>query len=137
MKKTTWSKIAAIAVAAVPPIVVLCVNFPVFVARTDKAISAAGLLVAVICACIFKDATKKIFQQPSAFKICLFVFIFSYISVTLGEQMLQISSTALISGACGVPLNMWYNHETAPATTDDMIDALKDLVKEKDDEEYT
>lgn len=135
MKKTTWIKIAAVAVAAVPPVVVLCVNFPIFVSRADKAISAASLLVAVICACIFKDATKKIFQQPSAFKICLCVFLLSYIAVTLGEQMLQISATALISGACGVPLNMWYNHETKPATTDDMLDALKDLVKEKNDEE--
>lgn len=135
MKKTTWIKIASVAVTAIPPVVVLCVNFPVFVERTDKAISAASILVALICACIFKDATKKIFEQPSAFKICLFVFIFSYIAVSLGEQMLQISATALISGACGVPLNMWYNHETAPATADDMIDALKNLVKENDNEE--
>lgn len=135
MKKTTWIKLAAVGVASVPPIVVLLVNFPMFVERTDKAISAAAILVALICACIFKDATKKIFQQPSAFKICLLVFIFSYISVSLGEQMLQISATALISGACGVPLNMWYNHETAPVTTDEMLDALKDLVKENDNEE--
>lgn len=129
IKKTTWIKAAAIGVTAIPPIVVLCLNFPVFVERTDRAISAAALLVAIICACIFKDATKKIFQTPSAFKICLVAFILSYISVSLGEQILQISATALISGACGVPLNMWYNYETKPATTDDMIEAMKDLVK--------
>ena len=129
IKKTTWIKAAAIGVTAIPPIVVLCLNFPVFVERTDKAISAAALLVAIICACIFKDATKKIFQTPSAFKICLVAFILSYISVSLGEQILQISATALISGACGMPLNMWYNYETKPATTDDMIEAMKDLVK--------
>lgn len=129
IKKTTWIKAAAIGVTAIPPIVVLCLNFPVFVERTDKAISAAALLVAIICACIFKDATKKIFQTPSAFKICLVAFILSYISVSLGEQVLQISATALISGACGMPLNMWYNYETKPATTDDMIEAMKDLVK--------
>lgn len=129
IKKTTWIKAAAIGVTAIPPIVVLCLNYPVFVERTDKAISAAALLVAIICACIFKDATKKIFQTPSAFKICLVAFILSYISVSLGEQILQISATALISGACGMPLNMWYNYETKPATTDDMIEAMKDLVK--------
>ena len=134
MKKTTWIKIAAVCVAAIPPVVVLGVNFPVFVERTDKAISAASLIVALILACIFKDATKKFFQTPSAFKICLIIFVFSYISVTLGEQMLQISGTALISGACGVPLNMWYNYETQPATTDDMIEAMKELVKENKDE---
>lgn len=134
MKKTTWIKIAAVCVAAIPPVVVLGINFPVFIERTDKAISAASLLVAVILACVFKDATKKFFQTPSAFKICLIVFIFSYISISLGEQMLQISGTALISGACGIPLNMWYNFETQPATTDDMIDAMKNLLKENEDE---
>lgn len=134
MKKTTWIKIAAVCVAAIPPVVVLGINFPVFIERTDKAISAASLLVAVILACVFKDATKKFFQTPSAFKICLIVFIFSYIAISLGEQMLQISGTALISGACGIPLNMWYNFETQPATTDDMIDAMKNLLKENEDE---
>lgn len=129
IKKSTWIKTAAIAVTAVPPIVVLCLNFPVFVERTDRAISAAALLVAIICACIFKDATKKLFQTPSAFKICIIAFVLSYISVSLGEQILQISATALISGACGIPLNMWYNYETKPATSDDMINAIKDLVK--------
>lgn len=129
IKKSTWIKTAAIAVTAVPPIVVLCLNFPVFVERTDEAISAAALLVAIICACIFKDATKKLFQTPSAFKICIIAFVLSYISVSLGEQILQISATALISGACGIPLNMWYNYETKPATSDDMINAIKDLVK--------
>ena len=129
IKKTTWIKAAAIGVSAVPPIVVLCLNFPIFVERTDKAISAAALLVAIICACIFKDATKKIFQTPSAFKICVIAFILSYISVSLGEQILQISATALVSGACGIPLNMWYNYETKPASSDDILNALNTLVK--------
>lgn len=131
MKKATWIKLSAIGVSVIPPVVVLLCNAPLFIQRTDKAISAAALLVAVICALVFKDATSKLFQTPSAFKTCLIVFLLSYISVSLGEQMLQISATALISGACGIPLNMWYNYETKPATTDDMLEALKGLVKEK------
>lgn len=135
MKKATWIKLAATVVAAAPPVLVLCLNFPMFVERTDKAISAAALLVAIICACIFKDATKKIFEMPSAFKICVIMFVLSYISVTLGEQILQISTTALLSGACAMPLNMWYNHETQPATSNDIIKALQNLVgKETVDE---
>lgn len=134
MKKTTWIKIAAVGVQAIPPVVVLLVNTPVFIERTDKAISAAAILVAVILALIFKDATKKIFQTPSAFKTCLFCFLFSLIAVSLGEQILQISATALISGACAVPLNMWYNNETKPATTNDIVKAIEDLVKENTDE---
>lgn len=130
MKKTTWIKLAAVGVSAVPPVVVLCWNFPIFLQDTGKTISAAAILVALICACIFKDATKKIFQTPSAFKICVFVFILSYMAVSLGEQLLVISTTALISGACGVPLNMWYNYETKPATTDELMDGMKELLKE-------
>ncbi len=131
MKKTTWIKLAAIGVQAVPPVVVLLVNAPIFIDRTDKAISAAAVLVAVILALIFKDATKKIFQTPSAFKTCVICFLLSYVSVTLGQQILEISATALISGACAIPLNMWYNNLTQPATTDDVVKALENLVKEK------
>lgn len=110
-------------------------NFPVFAESTGKSISAAAVLVAIILALIFKDATKKLFSTPSAFKTCLIVFLLSLIAVNLGHQMLQISATALISGACGIPLGMWYNAETKPATTDDVVSAIKDLVKEKGDNE--
>lgn len=134
MKKTTWIKIAQIGVTAVPPVAVLCAKFPIFVHSTSTSISAAALLVAVILLCIFKDQTKKFFQTPSAFKICVCVFIVSFIAVNLGEQMLEISATALVSGACGVPLSMWYNHLTKPATPDDLLNALTGFVKEKNDE---
>lgn len=133
--KATWIKVAQVGVTALPPVIVLCVNFPVFIESTGKSISAAGILVAIILALIFKDATKKIFTTPSAFKTCLIVFLISLIAVNLGTQMLQISATALVSGACGIPLGMWYNHETKPATTDDIVTALQDLVKEKGNEE--
>lgn len=135
MKKSTWIKITQVAITAVPPVVVLCLNMPVFVQSTSKGLSAAGVLVAIILALIFKDATKKIFTTPSAFKTCVIVFLMSLIAVNLGEQCLQISATALVSGACGVPLGMWYNHETKPATTDDVVEVLKSIVKEKGDEE--
>lgn len=135
MKKSTWIKVAQIGVTAIPPVVVLCMNFPVFAESTGKSISAAAILVAIILALIFKDATKKLFSTPSAFKTCLIVFLLSLIAVNLGHQMLQISATALVSGACGIPLGMWYNAETKPATTDDVVSAIKDLVKEKGDDE--
>jgi glucan phosphoethanolaminetransferase (alkaline phosphatase superfamily) len=133
-KKSTWIKITQVCVTAIPPVVVLCMNFPVFIESTGKSISAAGILVALILACIFKDATKRIFSTPSAFKTCLIVFLLSLIAVNLGTQMLQISATALVSGACGIPLGMWYNAETKPATTDDVMNELKNLIKEKGDE---
>lgn len=105
-KKTTWIKISQLLVTAVPPVAVLCVKFPEFIKTTGASISAAGLLVGIILALIFRDQTKKLFQTPSAFKTCLIVFLLSLIAVNLGEQCLWISSTALISGACGVPLQM-------------------------------
>ena len=134
MKKATWIKIAQILVTAVPPVAVLCCYFPDFVKDTGTSISAAALLVLIILMCIFKDQTKKFFQTPSAFKICLVVFVLSLIAVKLGNQMLIISATALISGACGIPLGIWYNFETKPATTDDVVNVLQDLVKGKEDE---
>ena len=134
MKKSTWIKIAQVCVTAIPPVVVLGMNFPIFVESTGKCLSAAGILVAIILALIFRDATKKIFATPSAFKTCLIVFLLSVVAVNLGAQMLQISATALVSGACGIPLGMWYNAETRPATTDDIVKALETITKEKGNE---
>jgi len=129
-KKTTWIKISQILVTAVPPVVVLCVKFPEFIKTTGTSISAAGVLVAIILACIFRDQTKKLLvDKPSAFKTCLIIFLISLIAVSLGEQCLWISSTALISGACGVPLQMWYNYETKPESTDDILKGIKNLLK--------
>jgi hypothetical protein len=88
--KTTLIKIASVIVAGVPPVVMLCCNMPIFVQQTSKALSAAALLVVGILALIFKDATSKFFQTPSAFKTCFVVFVLSLISVNLGEQRLQI-----------------------------------------------
>ena len=134
MQKSTWIKIFAVTIQAAPPVIVLLLNAPVFIERTDKAISAAAILVAVILALIFRDATKKMFETPSAFKTCLFCFLLSSIAVSLGEQIMYISATALISGVCAIPLNIWYNHETKPATTDDVVKVLEGLVKENKDE---
>ena len=88
MKKATWIKIAATGVAAVPPVVVLLINMPVFIQNTGKSLSAASIFVILILALIFRDATKKFISTPSAFKTCLIVFILSLIAVNLGEQML-------------------------------------------------
>jgi hypothetical protein len=134
-KKTTWIKVSQILVTALPPVVVLCVKFPDFIKSTGTSISAAGVLVAIILACIFRDQTKKLLvDKPSAFKTCLIIFIISLIAVNLGEQCLWISSTALISGACGVPLQMWYNYETKPESTDDILKGIKSLLKSNSSE---
>lgn len=135
MKKTTWIKIAQLSVTTIPPVAVLCCYFPHFIKTTGTTISAAGLLVIIILACILKDQTKKWFSTPSAFKICVVIFVLSVIAVNLGQEMLIISATGLASGACGVPFDMWYKHETAPTTNDEMIDALKDFIKENKNEE--
>lgn len=130
MKKTTWIKLSQILVTAVPPVVVLGVKFPEFLHSTHTTISAAAVLVGIILACIFRDQTKKILvDKPSAFKTCLIVFVLSLIAVNLGEQCLWISATALISGACGVPLQMWYNHEKNPESTDEILSGIRNLLK--------
>lgn len=134
-KKTTWIKVSQILVTAVPPVVVLCVKFPEFIKSTGTSISAAGILVAIILACIFRDQTKKLLvDKPSAFKTCLIIFLISLVAVNLGEQCLWISATALISGACGVPLQMWYNYETKPESTDDILKGIKSLLKSNSSE---
>ena len=132
MKKATWIKIAAMLIAIIPPVVVLLLNFPVIVQRADTTISAAALVVMVLICCVFKDAVKRFYARGSVFsgfKILVTLTILSWIAVTLGDQILQISLVALVAGAVALPLNMWYNYEVRPPTKNEMIDALESIVK--------
>ena len=130
MKKATWIKIAQVCVTAIPPVAVLLCKFPDFIHDTGKTISAAGILVAIILAMIFKDATRKLFATPSAFKTCIFVFLLSLVAVNLGEQLLIISLTALIAGFCGVPLGIYYNHLVRSEAKEELHDVIKDAIND-------
>lgn len=127
-KKAIMIKISAICVQVVPVITALCLYAPVFVKRTESTISAAAILVAIICALIFKDATKKFFSAPSGFKTCLIAFLLSLIAVNLGQQILVISSTALVSGVVATPLNLWYNNETGTASNDKILKSIQGMM---------
>lgn len=133
MKKTMWIKVVASLIAAIPPVVVLIVNYPVIVSRADKIISVAALVVAIILMLIFKDAVKRFFQTPGYLKFSIVILVLSLISLSLGEQMFQISLTATISGLCALPLNIYYNYLTKPATSREVLNAMNALAKENKD----
>ncbi len=119
-KKATVIKIIATALQIIPVLVALGVNAPIIVSRWDKTVSVAAIVVIIILACIFKDATKKFISTPSAFKFSLAIFIISLLALSLGEQLLIISATSLISGLVVLPLNMWYNYLTRPVTAEEL-----------------
>lgn len=126
-KKARIIKIIAILIQVIPLLVVLGLYSPIIVSRADKTVSVCAIVVAIILACIFKDSVKKFFQRPSAFIFSLIIFIGCLIYQSLGDQMLVISATALISGLIALPLNIWFNYLTRPVTAED----LKELHNEK------
>lgn len=135
MKKTLWIKIVASLIAAIPPVVVLILNYPVIVSRADRIISIAALFVTIVLMLIFKDAVKRFFQTPGYLKFSFVILIFSLISLSLGEQMFVLSLTATISGLCALPLNIWYNYLTKPVTSQEFLNVMKTLGKENDNEQ--
>lgn len=135
MKKTLWIKIVASLIAAIPPVVVLILNYPVIVSRADRVVSIAALLVAIILTLIFKDAVKRFFQTPGYLKFSIVILILSLISLSLGDQMFKLSLTATISGLCALPLNIWYNYLTKPVTSREFLDVMKTFGKENNNEQ--
>lgn len=130
IQKATWVKVAEVGVQTIPPVVTLLAMGPAFVTKTTTAISAAALLVGLIVALVFKDATKKFFTSQPAFKTTLVAFLFSLIAVSLGQQILIVSGVALVANGCSVPLHMWYDSLTRPITSDEMLNSLEVMVKE-------
>lgn len=135
MKKAIWIKVIACLIAAIPPIVVLICNYPIMVSRPDTAISMVALIVAVILLLIFKDAVARFLKTPGYLKFSVIILIISILASNLGDQLLLISLTATISGVCALPLNIWYNYLTKPVSTNDMLDIMRNIGKEKNNEQ--
>lgn len=127
-KKAFWIKFAQVLITAVPPVVALVLMFPDFL-YVKKAISAAAFVVIIVLLCIFKDALKRIVSLPSGFGFCLIVFVFSLISLNIGEQLLIMSGICMVSGLLGMPFDMWHKHVTRPPTKDETYEMLKEMTQ--------
>lgn len=135
MKKAIWIKIIACLIAAIPPVIVLIYNYPIMVSRPDKAISMVALVVGVILLLIFKDGVKKFLKTPGYLKFSIIILIISLLASTLGDQLTLISMTATISGVCALPLNIWYDYLTKPVSTNDILDIMRNIGKENNNEQ--
>lgn len=131
-KKARIIKIIAILIQVIPLLVVLGLYSPIIVSKWDKTVSVCAIIVGILLCCIFKDAVKKFFQRPSGFVISLIIFVFCLIGMSLGEQLLIISATSLISGLVALPLNVWYNYLTRPASAEDIKRLVESNEKNKD-----
>ena len=119
-KKAKIIKAIAIIIQVVPLLVVLGIYSPVLVSRWDKALSISAIIVIILLAMIFRDATKKILQRPSGFLFSGIIFVLCMISNSIGDQLLVISATSLISGLIALPFNVWFNSLTRPITKEDL-----------------
>ena len=119
-KKAKIIKAIAIIIQVVPLLVVLGIYSPVLVSRWDKALSISAIIIIILLAMIFRDATKKILQRPSGFLFSGIIFVLCMISNSIGDQLLVISATSLISGLIALPFNVWFNSLTRPITKEDL-----------------
>lgn len=134
MKKSTIYKMCAIIIQIVPLLIVLACFFPVIISRADKIISVSALFVLIIIGMVFKDATKKFVGDMSGWKTSLFVLVFCLISMSLGQQLLWLSVTALISSLLAIPFNTLYYMETRPPTNKEMAEEFSKLKGKLEDE---
>ena len=124
-KKTLTIKILALCIQIIPILVVFGLYCPVFISRWDKALSAGAIVVIVILSLIFKDAFKRIIHRPSAFIFSGIIFVMCLIMCSIGDQVMVLSATSLMSGLAALPLNMWYNTLTRPLSPEDLKKAGK------------
>lgn len=128
MQKSTKIKIAAVSVQAVPVFTVLGLYTPMFVERTNTALSAASLFVMLVCAMLFRDTFKNFLAKPTAFKTSVIICLLSYIAMSIGEQLFIISLTSVCSSLAASPLNSWYDIETGKKSKDDFIQQFEKML---------
>lgn len=130
-KKATIIKVIATILQIVPVLIALGFCGPAIISRWDKTLSVAAIVAIIIIILIFKDATKRFISTPSAFKFSIAILIFVLIAMSLGEQLLIISVSSVISGIICLPLNMWYNYLVRPLTSEEMKTIMENNNDEK------
>lgn len=127
MKKSTKIRIAALIVFLIPVLAGAIYCAPLIIHRWDKCLSFAGIVVAIILFFAFRDAAKRFLSTPTLFKTSLISVIISLIAVTLGEDLLILSTCALAGGILSLPFTIWYNIEIRPPTNKDVMEQFKEL----------
>ena len=62
-------------------------------------------------------------MRSHSFRAFLFsgiIFGLCLVMSSIGEQMLVISATSLMSGLVALPFNVWFNYLTRPITREDL-----------------
>lgn len=130
MKKSTLYKICSSVLQILPPVVVLFCFAPVIIHRADKIISLAAIVVIIVMLLVFKDAFRRFFKTPSAWKFGVVVLIICLLCMALQEQLLYISIATVAGGLLAMPFEILYGMEVRPPTNKEMMEELEKIKKD-------
>lgn len=116
-----------IVVYLIPVIIGAIYCAPLIVSRWDKCLSFVGIILAFIVIMVFKDAMKRVVTKPTLFVTSIIMVIISAVACSLGEQLLIMSSCALLGGVISLPLAIWYNQEVRPPTNKEVMEQFEKL----------
>ncbi len=133
MKKSTKIRIASLIVFLTPVLAGAIYCAPLIIHRWDKCLSFAGIVVAIILFVAFKDAAKRFLSTPTLLKTSIICVIISLIATTLGEDLLILSTCALVGALLSLPFVIWYNVEIRPPTNKEVMEQFKELEGKIDD----
>lgn len=131
-KKTTWIKILEIAMQVVPITIYVILNYKSFIKTPSQMIGMGAIVVLLTFLFIFKDSIRRFYKTPGAFKFALTVFILAGLGLWVGESLFALATVELISISLSIPVQIWYNYMTKPATSQDMMSALKEILNKKE-----
>ena len=130
MKKATLYKICSSILQILPPLVVLICFAPVIIQRADKIISLAAIVVLIVIFLVFKDAIRRFFKTPSAWKFGIVILIICLLCMALQEQLLYVSIATVGGGILAMPFEILYGMEVRPPTNKEMMEELEKLKKD-------
>lgn len=132
-KKPILIRILAYFIHIVPVIVVTILKGGNLIKSPGASLSIIGLFALIILALIFKNALKNSLNTFGAFWFSLISVIICVVMYNIGEPLFWIAGASLAGGILSTPLHIWYSYLTRPVTEDAFLNALKELVKEKED----
>lgn len=130
-KKAIWIKILEISMQVVPITLFCIMKRSMFVQSVPQTIGLGLIMVLITLFLIFKDAVRRFYQTPGAFKFVFTIFIISGLGALVGLTFFILSCVELVFIILSIPVQIWYNYVTRPATADDVVSALNDIINSK------
>lgn len=112
-----------------PPVLYIYFKRDVMFDGVEKSIALGVYVVLFVILIAFKGAIEYFLKIPGTLKFGILLFLISWVSVTIGNDLLTVSYYVIGGGIGSLTLVIYRNMINKPATKDELLEAAERIVE--------